>query len=181
MAIPIAKIKEGCCDSDLSPFTIIYGDSLDNVGSTCDKIIECDDKYVLIEEKSLLLAFFDSCCKENSKSLEHYKDEQGGTSQLKVSELITLIQSMNIDVKKRIFSETVSTLLSSSLSKVSNTTHILATNHNNTKTANMPVFYMYCNSGTAVDSIMHIFVSQIKRTPFIECSILKNRLLSTLC
>ena len=57
MGIPLTRIKQNCCDSHLSTYTIIDGDSLDNSGSTCDKIIECIDKYILIEEKSMSFGF----------------------------------------------------------------------------------------------------------------------------
>ncbi|MDP2850802.1 MAG: hypothetical protein Q8O20_06985 [Sulfuricurvum sp.] len=181
MAIPLSKVQEGCCDSNLHSYTIIDGDPLDSKGSTCDKIIECADKYILVEEKSLLLSFFDMCCKELGKDLETYKEDRGGITHLKLTDVMLLIRPMDIDVKKRIFHQTISDLLSTSLRKVSNTTHILATQYNPAKTANMPVFYLYCHSGTPIDTIMNVLVSTIHRkAPFIECTSLQSKL-STIC
>ncbi len=181
MAIPIANIQQGCCDSDLSQFTIIDGDALDSVGSTCDKIIECSDKYILVEEKSLLFGFFNLCCNEESQNLEHYKYEQDGTIYLRITDVINLINDIDIEIKKRLFSENIANLLSSSLHKVSNTTHILATKFDNTRTANMSIFYLYCNSGKPIDRIMGVWLSRYKKNVFIECHALKALLQQRLC
>ena len=89
MGIPLVNISEGCCN--LSDYNIIDGDSLDNTGSTCDIVIECLDKYILVEEKSLLLGFFDLCLKEKSLNLENYKFNDNGTTYLKISDVISII------------------------------------------------------------------------------------------
>jgi len=75
VAIPIGSIKEDCCDSTLASFSIIEMDKLDSVGSTCDKVIECKDKYYLVEEKSITLSFLDNCCREINKDFDSYKYE----------------------------------------------------------------------------------------------------------
>lgn len=178
MAIPIARIKEGCCNSDLSMWIMIDGDALDSVGSTCDKIIECSNKYILVEKKSLLFSFFDLCCKEIGQDLETYKDTQNGIIYLRITEVITLVQTIDEEVKKRLLSENIAKLLSSSLKKVSNTTHLLATQYDSTKTADMPIFYLYCKSGKPIDRIMSAWLSRDKKTPFIECTALKNKLMT---
>ena len=178
MAIPITKIQEGCCDNDLSclGLNIIDGDALDRVGSTCDKIIECNDKYILVEEKSLLLGFFNACLKELNRDLEAYKYDNNGIVYLKINDVITLIQSLDKNVKERILAENITHLLTSSLKKVSNTTHILAMKLDNTKTANMPIFYLYCNSGKPIDGIMSTWLSRNRKSVFIECADLKKYL-----
>lgn len=181
MAIPIANIQEGCCDHDLSNFTIINGDRLDPVGSTCDKIIECSDKYILVEEKSLLFGFFDLCLRELNIDLETYKYKNNGVTYLRISDVILVIQNLNTDIKKRLLSENITTLLSSSLKKVSNTTHLLATKFNSDKTADMPIFYLYCNSGKPIDRIMSNWLSRNKRNIFIECNDLKIYLQQKSC
>lgn len=177
MAIPIAKIKEGCCDSDLGQFTIIDGDNLDSIGSTCDKIIECSDKYILVEEKSLLFGFFNRCFKELNINLETYKYEDNGIIYLRISDVIESIQTLDINIKERILAENILSLLSTSLKKVSNTTNILATQYNSSKTANMPIFYLYCNSGKPIDRIMSTWLSRNRKNIFIECKDLKNYLI----
>lgn len=181
MAIPIAKIQEACCDNDLNDFSIIDGDSLDSVGFTCDKIIECSDKYILVEEKSLLFGFFNLCCIELDIDLEDYKYENTGVIYLKISDVISSISSLNTDIKERLLAENVASLLSTSLSKVSNTTHLLATQFNSNKTANMPIFYLYCNSGEPIDLIMSTWLSRNRKNIFIECNDLKNYLYHKQC
>jgi len=181
VAIPISRIKEGCCDSNLHSYTIIDGDPLDSKRSTCDKIIECTDKYILVEEKSLLLSFFDMCCKELGHDLETYKEDIGGIIHLKITDIMLLISPMHIDVKKRIFHQTVADLLSTSLKKVSHTTYILTTQFDATKVANMSIFYLYCHTGRPEDTIMNILASIIHgKAPFIECTSLQSKL-HTIC
>lgn len=176
MAISIANIQEKCCDNDLSQFTIIDGDVLDNVGSTCDKIIECSDKYILVEEKSLLFGFFNLCFKELNIDLETYKYNNNGLMYLRITDVILQIQSLSRDVKERILAENIASLLSTSLKKVSNTTHLLATQHDSAKTANMQIFYLYCNSGKPIDMIISTWLSRDRKNVFIECNDLKNYL-----
>jgi hypothetical protein len=181
VAIPIAKIQEKCCDNDLSQFTIIDGDALDNIGSTCDKIIECTDKYILVEEKSLLFGFFNLCFNELNMDLETYKYNNNSIVYLKISDVIASIQTLSIDVKERILAENIASLLSSSLRKVSNTTNILATKLDSKKTENMPIFYLYCNSGRPIDLLMSTWLSRNRKNIFIECTDLKTYLQQKQC
>ena len=181
MGIPLKSIKEGCCDNSLVNFTIIDGDELDFIGSTCDKIIECDDTYILVEEKSLLFGFFNACFKEISLDIEEYKYENNDIIYLNIDDVIEKINDIDIEVKKRLLSENITNLLSSSLKKVSNTTHLLATQFENTKTANMPIFYLYCNSGKPIDTLMALWLSRYKKNIFIECNDLKNYLQNKSC
>ncbi|MEA3227964.1 MAG: hypothetical protein U9P38_02705 [Campylobacterota bacterium] len=178
MAIPVKRIKEGCCDNDLSEFTVIDGDALDAIGSTCDKIIECSDKYILVEEKSIIFAFFDNCCRDIGINLDSsYKYRDNHLEYINITKIIEeVINPMDINIKKRIFSETVSDMLITSSKKVSNTTHILATAFDNSKTADMKIFYLYCRSGNPIDRIIHTLLSRNRKNPFIECQCLKNRL-----
>lgn len=189
MAIPIANIEEGCCDNDLSNFTIIDGDALDRVGSTCDKIIECNDKYILVEEKSVILAFLNNCCKEADINIDNdynfinnYKPINSGIEYISISTIVNeIIHTMNEDIKKRILSETIVNMISTSAKKASNTTDILNKQFDNTKTAKMQIFYLYCNSGKPIDRIMSTWLSRYKKNLFIECQALKRLLLTTSC
>ena len=176
MAIPIRSIKEKCCDSTLTSFSIIEMDELDNVGSTCDKVIECQDKYYLVEEKSITLSFLHNCCKEIKKDFDSYKYEDDNVTYLKIDEVIRLIQPMHVEVKRRILSDTIVNLISTSAKKASNTTDILNKESYSLRTSNMSVFYLYCNSGTPIDMIIHTLLSKYKKTIFIECLKLKEKL-----
>ncbi len=176
MAIPIKSIKEKCCDSALSSFSIIEMDKLDKVGSTCDKVIECKDRYYLVEEKSITLSFLHNCCKEIDKNFDFYKYEDNNIVYLKIDEIIALIQPMNIEVKRRILSDTIVNLTNTSAKKASNTTDILNKRFDSQKTANMPMFYLYCNSGTPIDMIINRLLAKYKNTTFLECNKLKEKL-----
>ncbi len=178
MAIPISNIQEGCCDIRLNSFTIHDGDTLDSVGSTCDKIIECNNTYILVEEKILLLSFFDKCCKELSEDLENYKYIEESITYLRIDEVITRIHTLSKDVKKRILAENLASLLMTSGKKASNTTQILCSNSdfNSEKTKNMPIFYLYCKSGKPIDRIMSNWLSRNRKNIFIECSVLRDNL-----
>jgi len=149
VAIPLSKIKEGCCDHNLTTLNIIDGDSLDDIGSTCDKIIECSEKYILVEEKSILFAFFNNCCNELHINLDDtYKYIDNGVEYLKISDLIDkVIHPMNED----------------------------------TKTSDMSVFYLYCNSGKPIDRIMTTWLSRYKKNIFIECLTLQRQLQNSPC
>ena len=139
MGIHLKNLEEGCCDKYPSSLSYLDGDGLDANRDTCDKIIECDDKYILVEEKSFILGFFNACCKESKTNLGSFMND-GIIS----DDIIPFIdETFSLEEKKRIFAESVTTLFMSSLDKVSNTTHILATNYNNDKSKNMPIIYLY--------------------------------------
>ena len=174
MGIHLDSIKEGCCDDNLSSLNFFNGDELDSNGATCDKIIECKDRYILIEEKSFLLGFFDECCKEKKVSFGSFIEK----GYVKVDFFDFLNDSFSLDKKKRVFAETVVKLFMSSLDKVSNTTHILSTQHNADKSKNMPIVYLYCNSGySKIDKLISISLSKYKnekRQVFVECQRLEK-------
>jgi len=177
VAIPIARIKEKCCDKELSTFEIIEMDCLDSVGSTCDKVIECKDRYYLVEEKSITLSFLDNCCRELGLELDNFKYIDNSIEYLKISEVISHIQAMNIDTKRRILSDSIVNMISTSAKKASNTTDILNKQFNNEKTANMTSFYLYCNSQTPIDFIINRLLTFYKKITFIECLKLKEKLM----
>ncbi len=176
MDILVDSIKENCCDNHLSSYAPIDMDCLDNIGSTCDKVIECTDRYYLVEEKSVVFAFLDNCCKEINQSVDDYKYFNGEIEYLKINDVIALIQPINLEIKKRILSDTIVNLIHDSAKKASNTTDILNKRFDSAKTSNMSIFYLYCNSGTPLDMIIHRLLTKYKRTFFIECLRLKEKL-----
>ncbi len=176
MDILVSSVKEKCCDRQLSSYPIIDMDCLDNVGSTCDKVVECNGKYYLVEEKSIVFAFLDNCCKEINKSVDDYKYFNNEVEYLRIDNVIALIHPMNIEIKKRILSDTIVNLIHDSAKKASNTTDVLNKQFDSTKTNNMPIFYLYCNSGTPIDMIINRILEKYKRTFFIECLKLQEKL-----
>ena len=176
MAIPVSSIKEGCCDNDLRSYNTFKGDNLDS-GPTCDIVIECSDKYILVEEKSVLFGFFHLCLKELRLDIDkNYKYNKNGTQYLKISEIISVIQGLSIEVKERILDENIENLLSTYSKKINNMTHILATQRDSNKTHNMQIFYLYCKSGKPIDRIMSTYLSRYRKKIFIECNDLKSYL-----
>ena len=176
MGIPVNSIKEGCCDSNLEVFNPMDGDALDRIGSTCDKIIECNERYYLIEEKSLLMGFFNLSLKEMGESLEEYKYSENGIIYLKIDEIIDKIHSLHSETKKRLLAENINNMLMTSPKKVSNTTDILVKQFDSNKTANMPIFYLYCKSGKSIDRVMSNYLSRNRKNIFIDCDKLKEKL-----
>jgi len=174
VGIYLDNIKEGCCDEHLPSLEYIDGDKLDSNIATCDKIIECEDKYILIEEKSFLLGFFNECCREKKVNFGSFIEK----GYIKDNFFDFLNDSFSLDEKKRIFAETVVKLFMSSLDKVSNTTHILSTQHNANKSKNMPIVYLYCDSGhSKIDKLISLSLSKYKnekREVFVECQRLEK-------
>ncbi len=171
MGISLKSISEGCCKDITSMPNLINGEQLDSNNETCDMIIECKDKYILVEEKSLFLGFFNECCKLENKNLGFYKSENKKEI---TDELIEIIHNLDNSKKNELFSQNIASLLMSSLEKVSTTTHILSTKEqfDNKKAKAMPVFYLYCDTNTKIDAIAKTLLRKYtknKKQIFIEC------------
>jgi len=176
VAIPIKNIKQKCCDTHLASYSPIDMDCFDDVGSTCDIVIECKDKYYLVEEKSITLSFLHNCCIEINKDFDSYKYIEEGIQYLRINDVIELIQPMNVEIKRRILSDTIVNMTNTSAKKASNTTDILNKQFDSQKTSNMSAFYLYCNSGTPIDMVIHTLLTKYKNTTFLECLKLKEKL-----
>lgn len=176
MAIPLTNIKEGCCDNDLNNFSITNADELDNINSTCDKVIECSNKYILVEEKSVLLGFFNNCCIELEQSLEDYKYFNNEEVYLKITELFALVQSIDTLTKKSLLSKTMTNFMLSSARKISNTTSLLCKQDDSDKTNGIFTYYLYCSSGHPIDAILYTWLSDYNNNIFLECQDLKQKL-----
>jgi len=174
VGIYLDKLTEGCCDKYPSSLSYLDGDDFDANRATCDKIIECQSKYILVEEKSFLLGFFDACCKEAHSNLGAFS--HNGIIDDSIIQFID--ENFTLDEKKRIFAETVTTLFISSLNKVSNTTHILATKYNIDKSRNMPIIYLYCKSGKSkIDRLASLSLAKYKnekKQVLVECDKLEK-------
>lgn len=173
MGIHLETLKEGCCNYPPA-LSYLNGDEFDANRATCDKIIECDDKYILVEEKSFVLGFFNACCVEKKKSFGSFIEEGILNDDL----VIFIDKNFTLEEKKRIFAESVTRLFMSSLDKVSNTTHILATKHSTSKSANMPIIYLYCKSGKSkIDRLVSLSLAKYKNEKkhvMVECDKLEK-------
>ena len=177
MGICLASIKQGCCDNTLNDFTIIEADALDTDNSTCDKVIECNDRYILIEEKSIFIGFLHECCNELNEDFDSYKYGDNNEN-LNIEGLLELVHTLSKESKEILLSNKITNLLLSSLDKVSNTTAILCNEaeYDTSKTRGMSTFYLYCKTGTPIDRIMYLWLSRYKKNVFIECKDLKEKL-----
>jgi len=180
VGIHLTSLKEGCCEY---PAHIKYldGDKFDSNRATCDMIVECDDKYILIEEKSFILGYLSACCEEKKKSIGSFM-----TDSVLNDDLMTFIEdNYSKEEKKRIFAESVTKLFMSSLDKVSNTTHILATDYNPIKSKNMPIIYLYCKSGKSpIDKLATLSLAKYKnekKQVMVECGKLEKFLEMKAC
>ncbi len=72
--------------------------------------------------------------------------------------------------------ENINSMLMTSLKKVSNTADILVKQFDVNKTANMPIFYLYCKSGKSIDRVMSNYLSRHRKNIFIDCDKLKEKL-----
>ena len=75
-----------------------------------------------------------------------------------------------------LLSDNIVNLVGLSAKKLSNTTDILNKQFDNTKTNDMQVFYLYCNSGKPIDRIMNNWLTRYKKNIFIECNVLQKKL-----
>jgi len=181
VGIHLEELEEGCCDKYPSSLSYIDGDSLDANRATCDKIIDCVDRYILVEEKSFILGFLNASCEEREISIGTFI-ENGILS----DSLMSFInEAFTHDEKKRIFAESVTKLFMSSLDKVSNTTHILATEYDKEKSKNMPIIYLYCRSGKSeIDRLANLSLAKYKnekKQVMVECDKLEKFLKKKKC
>jgi len=181
VGIHLESLQEGCCQKYPTSLSYRDGDRLDANHATCDKIIECDDKYILVEEKSFILAFFDNSCKEERKNIADFIVDGIIDDAL----LVFIDETFSLDAKRRIFAESVTTLFMSSLDKVSNTTHILATKYDHEKSKNMPIVYLYCKSGRSkIDKLASLSLAKYKnekKQVMVECDKLEKFLQTKGC
>lgn len=173
MGIHLSTLQEGCCEYP-EVLSFFDGDRFSADSPTCDKVLECNEKYILVEEKSFILGFFNDCCKEKRVTFGSFIED--GTVK---DDFITFIdENFTLEEKKRIFAESVTKLFMSSLEKVSNTTHILATEHSKQKSKNMPIIYLYCKSGISkVDKLISLSLAKYKnekKQVMVECSKLEK-------
>ncbi len=173
MGIHLNTLKEGCCEYP-SALSYLDGDDFDANRATCDKIIECGSRYILVEEKSFVLGFLQACCQEKKVNFGKFIVEDSLSD-----EFFEFIETnFTLEEKKWLFAESVTKLFMSSLDKVSNTTHILATQYCAEKSKNMPIIYLYCNSGNSpVDKLASLSLSKYKnekKQVMIECQKLEK-------
>lgn len=180
MGIPLNSLTEDCCQvlKDLKPLDLDNYKS-DKSMSSVDNILECDDKYIFIEEKSFLLDYYRLAGVEIDSYLKPINGEIS-------DDFLENIAKLDKEVKKRLMYQSLYEKTISSVDKVKDTTFILCTDDDfcNQKVKNALTFYLYCESGTPIDRLL-IRVFNLKKAKskdkFVACKNLIKRLESKGC
>ncbi len=150
MGIPLNKLTEGCCKSldDLKPLDLDKYKP-DKSMSSVDNILECDDKYIFIEEKSFLLDYYRLAGEEIDGYLKPINNQIS-------DEFLDKISKLDKEVKKRLMYQSLYEKTVSSVDKVKDTTFILCGDDAfcNKKVKNAITIYLYCQSGEPIDKLL---------------------------
>lgn len=167
MGVCISSLEEGCCEY-LNNLGCIDGDALSDTEPTVDNILECDDKYVLIEEKSFLLDFFRKSCKDRKKFSDFIKNR------ILEDDFFDFLNTLDKKEKSTLFRQCSLELLEEIPRKVTTT---LAYLEDTEKTKNSKNVILYCNSGTEIDKIASIIFARYnneEKNTVIECKQLEK-------
>ncbi len=178
MGISLSSISEDCCEY-LNGLETIDFDKYkeDKTMSSVDRILECEDKYIFIEEKSFLLDYFRLA---GQKAKHKFIPENGEIS----DDFLEKISTLDPDIKQQLFYKAMAEKSLSSDEKVRDTTFILCTDDEfcNKKVKNSKTIYLYCETNTPADKIANIVFNSIsKKNKVIECSKLEKYLKTINC
>ncbi|CAA6819644.1 MAG: Unknown protein [uncultured Sulfurovum sp.] len=150
MGISLSKLTEGCCLSlkDLKPLDLDAYKS-DKSMSSVDNVLECDDKYIFIEEKSFLLDYYRLAGIEIDSYLKPVNGEIS-------DDFLQRISKLDKEVKKKLMYQSLYEKTISSVDKVKDTTFILCGDDDfcNKKVKNAITIYLYCQSGEPIDNLL---------------------------
>lgn len=167
MGVCIEHLEEKCCDylTSLSP---INGDDLDENNKTVDNILECNDKYILIEEKSFILDFFRKSCVGRKRFSHFIKDG------MLEDDFFDFLNTLDKKEKSDVFKKGSLELLDVMPQKVKITLTYL---ENETKISNSLNIILYCNSGTEIDKIASVIFARYnneEENTVLECQKLEK-------
>lgn len=179
MGICIKSISEGCCDylESLNPLKLDEYKQ-DKQMSSVDNVLECNEKYIFIEEKSFLLEYFRLAGKKVNEKL--IPDENG----LITDDFLETISKIENSDKKALFNKAVSDKLLSMTDKIKDTTFMLCKDDKfcDDKIKNAKTIYLYCKSSHPIDSLISIvFNSKNHKEKIISCSDLEKYLTKQGC
>lgn len=169
MGIHIATIQEGCCEPLESLKTLDLDSYKTNQEmASVDHILECEDKYIFIEEKSFLLDFFRLAGEELD---DYFKPVDGEVS----DEFLTKLETIDKETKKRLMYQALYDKSLDSVDKVKDTTLILCEDDDfcTQKVEKAIILYLYCNSDSPIDIILTSVFNLRRRgknkMKFVEC------------
>lgn len=174
MGIPLNSLSEGCCKELNTLQTIDFDKYKKNKSSSSvDKVLECNHKYILIEEKSFLLDYFRLAAKECNIKFAPINGFIEDTFLAKIREL-------ERDVKEKIMYKSFSEKTLSSADKIKDTVISLCLDENfcNEKVQKSEIIYLYCKSSHShIDKLLNIvFNSKKAQQKIIECEKLNRYL-----
>ena len=174
MGVCIKQLEEGCCEylTSLSP---LDGDKKNQNKKTIDNILECDDKYILIEEKSFILDFYRKSC-QGRKKFSHFI--QDGKLE---DDFFDFLDTLTNAEKSQIFQNSALELLEVMPEKVETSLSDLP---NKEKVQNSLNIILYCKSDTEIDKIASILFARYnneEENTVIECQKLEKFLKSKEC
>ena len=167
MGVCIADLEQGCCEylNNLDTYDV---DEDTDSNPTIDNILECDDKYILIEEKSFLLHFFRNACRGRKKFNSFIDNGELNDS------YFDFLATFSKEEKSDIFKKCSLELLEEMPKKVTTTIGYLE--HEN-KIENSKNVILYCNSSTEIDVIASILFARYnneEENTVLECGKLKK-------
>jgi len=178
VGISLSSISEGCCDYLNSLDTIDFDEyKKDKSISSVDRILECKDKYIFIEEKSFILDYFRLA---GQKSKSKFVPMDGEIS----DDFLEKISTLDIEVKQQLFYKAMAEKTLSSVDKVKDTVFALSKDDDfyDEKVKKSNTIYLYCKSNTHADKLANIvFNAQSKKDKIIECDRLERFLQITNC
>jgi len=174
VGISLNTLAEGCCDSLNKLTTIDLDDYKSNKSSSSiDKLLECNDKYILIEEKSFLLDYFRLAAQEARVKFE---PQNGNIEDI----FLETIKELPKNIKEKIMYKSFSEKTLSSADKIKDTIIMLCQDEKfcNEKIQKSEIIYLYCNSNNLhVDKLLNImFNSKKAKQKIVECSKLNRYL-----
>jgi len=179
VGIPLTRLTEGCCEAlntldciDMDEKKIAFDGSM----ASCDRVLECPTHFIYIEEKSFLLDFFNKIQKEYS-CIMHIKDGEIP------DEFLEYLHTISVESKKVNLALSIMDKMSSSAKKVKDTTVILCSDPaiDTNKLKNIPIVYVYCESGLEVDKLFSLMLTRYiknKEIVIVECAKLEKFLRS---
>ena len=167
MGVCIKDLEEKCCGylTSLSPRS---GDDFDDNQKTIDNILECKDKYILIEERSFILDFFRKAC-IGRKKFSHFI--QDGRLE---EDFFTFLETISSEEKSNLFRKSAMELLDAIPDKVRVTLSYL---EDKVKTSNSLNVILYCKSETEIDKIASILFARYnneEENTILECDKLEK-------
>ncbi len=174
MGVCIDILEEKCCEY-LNDLNSLDGDSFTDNEPTVDNIYECDDKYILIEEKSFLLNFFRESC-IGRKKFSHFI--KSGELQ---DDFFDFLNTLDKREKSAILKISSLNLLEGMPMKVKTTHKYL---EDKEKIKNSINVILYCKSDTEIDKLASIIFAKYnneEENTVLECQQLEKFLKKKAC